>query len=225
MEIAEIIQRSSQLVLAGILTHSGHVYDASSPGEIPNVHAAAVKAMISVKRVLHEAGFKNISISVGDTPSSTLLDEFESEIDEIRPGNFIFYDWMQVELGSCVEEDIAAAVVCPVISKNYDRNEITIYGGRVHLSSETTVNESGQKCFGKVARPMEDFTGWTQSLSDVNLFSLSQEHGCMSAPREIVNSIQIGDVLVILPIHACITADLHSTFQTLDGKILDSFRL
>ncbi|MFC2164174.1 alanine racemase [Acidobacteriota bacterium] len=45
LEIADIIQKSSHLVLTGILTHAGHVYNSSSPSEILSVHSAAVEAL------------------------------------------------------------------------------------------------------------------------------------------------------------------------------------
>ena len=53
-----------------------------------------------------------------------------------------------------------------------------------------------------------------------NVISLSQEHGVLEMTPEVIESISIGDLLVIIPIHSCITANLHSQFQTMGGDIL-----
>ena len=67
---------------------------------------------------------------MGDTPAATLCTNFNG-VDEIRPGNFVFYDLMQHSLGVCAIEDIAVKMVCPVIAKHVSRNEIVIFGGAV----------------------------------------------------------------------------------------------
>jgi hypothetical protein len=43
---------------------------------------------------------------------------------EIRPGNFVFYDLMQQNIGACSIDDIALRVLCPVISKQSLRTKL-----------------------------------------------------------------------------------------------------
>ncbi len=93
--------------------------------------------------------YPKLIISIGDTPSCSIMENFEG-VDEIRPGNFIFYDLMQSQLGACDEQNIAVALACPVTAIHPNRNEIVIYGGGVHLSKEYLVNNNGVKSYGKV---------------------------------------------------------------------------
>jgi len=100
--------------------------------------------------------FPEIKSSIGDTPSCSLAENFE-HIDEIRPGNFVFFDLMQYNLGVCKLSNIAVCVACPVVDINRDRNHIVIYGGGVHLSKEFVI-QKGEKYFGLVVKLNE--IGW-----------------------------------------------------------------
>ncbi|MFW9778880.1 MAG: alanine racemase [Candidatus Heimdallarchaeota archaeon] len=218
----ESIIKREQFEFKGILTHAGQTYKASSPQQIWEVYKSSVERMNEVKTHLEAIGAYNIEISVGDTPSMSLVDDF-GKVDEIRPGSFVFYDLTQVALGAAREEDIAIGVACPVIAKNLDRGEIVVHGGAVHLSKETLRLASGDLAFGKVAVFSE--STWGASLEDVYVSNISQEHGVIKAPKEFIKGIKYGDVLVILPVHSCLTANLFTKFQTLEGNFISSFHI
>ena len=93
--------------------------------------------------------FPTLEYSVGDTPScSTEGISFEG-CTEIRPGNYAFYDIEQSIVGSCTTKQIATCLACPVVAKHFDRNQIVIYGGAVHLSKDNIIDDSiGKKIFG-----------------------------------------------------------------------------
>ena len=130
----------------------------------------------------------------------------------------MFYDLTQSQLGVCEESEIAIGVACPVIAKYPARNQVVIYGGAVHLSKEMLVDSKGVKSYGRVAVIGEDKKFYT--IPGASVISLSQEHGVLEMTPEVIESISIGDLLVIIPIHSCITANLHSQFLTMNGDIL-----
>ena len=133
-----------------------------------------------------------------------------SGVDEIRPGNFVYYDLMIVENGSCLEEDMAIAVACPIIALHPERSELIVHGGAVHLSKEALCYESGMVIYGKVADPEGD--AWSASIPGAYVRNISQEHGVIQADDDWINSKSIGDVVYLLPVHACLTADLFDDF-------------
>jgi D-serine deaminase-like pyridoxal phosphate-dependent protein len=47
---------------------------------------------------------------------------------------------------------------------------------------------------------------------------LSQEHGIIKMPKENFDSINIGDMLAVLPVHSCLTANLMKEYTTTDGQ-------
>ncbi len=126
--------------------------------------------------------------------------------DEIRPGNFVFFDVMQYHIGSCLLDDIAVAIACPIVSVYPKRNELIIYGGAIHLSKEFIETDNDFKLFGYVV----ELTGnsWGAPLSGAYVSSISQEHGIVKMPQKFISKFKPGDVLGILPVHSCLTTNL-----------------
>jgi D-serine deaminase-like pyridoxal phosphate-dependent protein len=219
--VARTVIQAPHLNLAGILTHAGNTYKERSKTAVLQTHHQTITRLKAVQSHLKNAEIY-VAISIGDTPGCTLATQFEG-IDEIRPGNFIFYDLMQVQIGACRLEDIAVAAACPVVGIYPDQQRIAIYGGAIHLSKETIQLEGGGMSYGRIALPTP--TGW-QTTSDANtLYSLSQEHGLIHATPELINHVQIGDLLLVLPIHSCLTANLLKRYLTLDGEWIEMANL
>jgi len=217
VRVATEIDKASHLTLQGLLTHAGHSYHAQSTDEIRRVYRDTVLRMTHVRDGLLSQGFKDIEISVGDTPACTLVDDF-SAVDEVRPGNFVFYDVMQLDLGVCSEEEIAVAVACPVVAKHEERNEAVLYGGAIHLSKESIVGPDGARLFGYVALPREN--GWGPVVQGAYVSSLSQEHGIARLPGHVLEGLHVGDVLMVLPVHSCLTVSLLKVYRSLDGETI-----
>ena len=136
--------------------------------------------------------------------------------DEIRPGNFVFYDVTQLKIGSCDWYNIALAVKCPVVDINRHRNEAVIYGGGVHFSKDRIDRPGNRPLYGMVAENHNDY--WGNIISGVELVSLSQEHGVMHCTDDFLDGLHVGDVVTVLPVHSCMTADLMKIYHMNDGK-------
>jgi D-serine deaminase-like pyridoxal phosphate-dependent protein len=214
------IREIEKLQFVGLLTHSGHSYYKKDKCEIEEVYADTVIKLKNIQERLFLQGFPSVKLSIGDTPTCSVITDF-SEVDEIRPGNFVFYDVLQLELGVCEEKDIAVALACPVVAKHEERNEIVLYGGAIHLSKDVIYREDETHSYGLVALP--EGKGWGKSLKDTFVKSISQEHGIIKTTPDIIKKVNIGDILYILPIHSCLTADAMKKYFTLDGKELNYF--
>lgn len=212
------IEAASQLSLAGLLTHAGHSYRVRGDiSAIRAIYQETVERLNAARDALLETGQENLQISLGDTPCCSVVDDF-SAVDEIRPGNFVFYDVMQVQIGACQETDIALAVACPVVAKHAADRRIVVYGGAVHLSKEQALDDTGAPYFGRVALPTPD--GWSEPVPGCAVISLSQEHGIVRASEALFEQVQIGDVLMILPVHSCLAANLLRGYRTLSDEYL-----
>jgi D-serine deaminase-like pyridoxal phosphate-dependent protein len=214
VRVATEIDEAPRLALRGLLAHAGHAYHAQSTAEIRRVYRDTVLRMTQVRDGLLSKGFKDVEISVGDTPTCTLADNF-SGVDEVRPGNFVFHDVMQLELGVCTEEEIAVAVACPVVAKHEERSEAVLYGGAIHLSKESIEGRAGAPIFGYVMLPEEN--GWGPVVQGAYVAALSQEHGMVRLPGDVLESIRVGDLLMVLPVHSCLTVSLLRAYRDLDG--------
>lgn len=214
--VINLISENPKLTFKGFLTHTGHTYEAKSTNEIFSRHFDTLLKLKSLKQK-YMKDFPNIEISMGDTPSASICNTFTG-VDEIRPGNFVFYDLMQQNLGVCHFDDIAVKVVCPVVSKHLSRNEIVIYGGAVHLSKESIININGKKMFGRVIIYKNGEKKLLESLNYVS--KLSQEHGTIKVTQNQFKNFNVGDLIEIIPVHSCLTANLMGHFQTTDGELI-----
>ena len=213
--------RRPGLCLRGLLTHNGRTYAARTLGGLARIHADAMQKMRGARKALAGAGFEGLGISVGDTPSCSRLDDFAGA-DEIRPGNFVLHDVMQLELGTCGEEAIAAAVACPVVSTHPARDEAVIYGGAIHLSKEELPTSREGRIYGRVCRRRG--SGWGRILPATVVTSLYQEHGIVKTIATELKKIKAGDVLFVLPVHSCLTVNLFEEYVRVDGLRIPTIR-
>ena len=207
-----VINSSEYLRFEGFYTHSGHSYKCRSKKEVEELVHPILEDLTKLKQEFDDP------ICFGDTPSCSVLNDF-GPINQISPGNFVFYDWTQFNIGSCSFDDIAVAMYCPVVAKYQDRNEILIHGGAVHFSKDSFKDDSGVPYFGVIAENKDK--GWGKVIDEVILKSISQEHGIVQCTPSYFNQVEIGDIIPILPIHSCLTADLMGSYLTLDGMYLD----
>jgi D-serine deaminase-like pyridoxal phosphate-dependent protein len=205
---------SEFLQFKGFYLHPGHTYYGVDKEKI---HEESREALHLLKERYH-ASFPDLVTRLGDTPGCAVMDEF-GDVDELGPGNFIFFDLMQVELGSCSKADIAVCLAVPVVDINFSRNEILIHGGGVHFAKDVLANTDGSKNFGEVVLLNEK--GWTILPHHSYLKSISQEHGVIKASKELLESVKVGDLLGILPVHSCMTADCMGEYLSLDGRWID----
>ena len=221
--IKKVLQaaKSSKLHFDGFLTHNGNSYHAQDKQELIHIQKNATENLLRLKKHF-QPQYPNILISVGDTPTCSQL-PVATGIDEIRPGNFVFYDVMQFALGSCKMEHIAVAVICPVVSVHLNRLEAVIYGGAVHLSKELAILPPDPKPIYGLAVSWDGKNWDTANLSGM-VTSLSQEHGIVSLTQQGC-TLKPGDLMAILPVHSCLTADLMKKYMTLDGDEIEMMNL
>jgi len=215
--ILERVKESPLLQFAGFVAHDGHTYKQTERAAIEAIHRHTV-AQLQELRVRYSRQFPQLQLSVGDTPSCSMLDELRG-VDEIRPGNFVFYDLTQQRIGSNTYADIAVCMACPVVARHPERNELILYGGSVHFSKDTLPKEDGSVVYGAVVALTAE--GWTEPLEGLEVVSLSQEHGVVRATAGQFAKYQIGDVLGVLPVHSCLTADLMKGYLTTEGEWLE----
>lgn len=214
--LLETIGKSGILRFQGFLSHTGNTYSASSAKEIKKLHRTATDRMNFLKE-RYLSSFPDLILSLGDTPSFSMMDTV-CDIDEMRPGNFVFYDLMQQQLGACSCKDIAIAVACPVVASYPERNELVVYGGAIHFSKEHLM-QGKQKIYGLAVRFTEN--KWVPLEPAAPLTALSQEHGILHMDNRQIAAFQPGDLMYILPVHSCLTANLMGKYLTTTGKELD----
>ena len=201
------LDKGDQSQFHGFYIHDGGTYQARGVEEIKKRIQASHSALKKLKK-----RYPSAVTSLGDTPSASVLEELES-VDEITPGNLVYYDWMQVQIGSCKPDNVAVWVDVPV-AQELSGNKAIIHGGAVHFSKDFIIQDE-VKNYGQVLKPNEDhFTPADHCF----LSALSQEHGTVSGYKN--NLLQDDGSLRILPIHSCLTVNLFDHYRTPSGDII-----
>ena len=212
-----ISSNSYALNFMGFLSHAGHSYLARSKKEILEVHNTYLTKLDTLKKKFIQK-HPELIVSIGDTPTCSIAEDFQS-VDEIRPGNFVFYDATQLQIGSCIPDQIAIALMCPIVAKHKDRNTLIVHGGSVHFSSDHFLDKDGNKIFGLVAEPNQK--GWGKILKGAFLKKLSQEHGTVYVPKNEFDNYNVGDTISIIPAHSCIASHLMKEYILFNGDKVD----
>jgi D-serine deaminase-like pyridoxal phosphate-dependent protein len=152
-------------------------------------------------------------VSVGSTPTIVLADSFNEEITEVRPGNYVFYDYTQVALGTCKVSDCALTVLASIVGTYPDR--IVIDAGATALSKDQGPRQISPNCgYGQV---MADYEEGLLARS-ATIDSITQEHARISVPEDSRIHYKINDVIRILPNHSCLAANLFDEYVVLEGE-------
>lgn len=218
VEIPRQVNDAKSLNFAGILTHAGHSYDAQSKNEIIAIARHERDLMVLHAEKLREEGIDVPTVSIGSTPTMSLVDQLKG-IDEIRPGNYIFFDNYQATLGSCSFEDTALTVLAAIIHKSKDR--LVIDAGAIALSKDRGPVGLDPSCgYGRVL----DIEG---SDTGMRVSGLSQEHGEIDAgDNDAFERFSVGDRVQVLANHSCLTAAQHSHFNVVEnGEVVDRWEI
>jgi len=218
-QILERTKSSDKLKFSGFLGHAGHSYKSHSYEEIEATHTESISRILPLKDK-YKAAYPDLIISVGDTPTCSVVEDF-SMVDEIRPGNFVFYDIQQASIGSNTIDQIAVVMACPIVAIHPDKNELIMHGGGVHFAKDAFIDTKLGTIYGRIVAQTEN--GWGEILEGIYVKSLSQEHGILSATDEVIKNYKVGDLLYILPVHSCLTANCYKTYQLLSGEVIGRF--
>ncbi|TXT57304.1 MAG: D-threo-3-hydroxyaspartate dehydratase [Candidatus Thorarchaeota archaeon] len=222
IHLVKKIDQSKNLKFEGIMTHAGHSYYATSLHEIQQIAIQEQQIMIDFAQRLkkEDANLYPEVISIGSTPTIAVTDEIKEGITEVRPGNYVFYDYTQGDLGTCDFVDCALTVASSVLSSFPTR--LVLDAGATTLSKDlgpTQINQG--EYYGQV---IDDYE--SMSFSDsIRITSLSQEHGkCLLVRKDLVP--EAGEMLRILPNHSCLTANLFDYYYVVEKEnVVDRWKI
>ncbi|MEP6850536.1 MAG: alanine racemase [Acidobacteriota bacterium] len=218
--IPRAISDAANLKFAGILTHAGHSYDVKTVDEIKAVARHERDVMVDLAETLRRGGIEVPTVSIGSTPTIKHVDHLNG-IDEVRPGNYIFFDAYQATLGSCRFEDTALTVLAAVVHRDRSRKRLVVDAGGIALSKDRGPAHIDPTCgYGHVLDIEGNETG-------MRVTSLSQEHGEIGSDDDsLIDKFPVGSRLRILANHSCLTAAQHSHYNVIEkGEIVDQWKI
>lgn len=197
LPIAQAIQAAPNLRLAGVATHAGHAYGATSDEQLQAAALSEAGAVVKAAETLRAAGMTVPTVAVGSTPTASRVASVRG-ITEMRPGNYVFYDAMQVALGVATEEDCALTIIGTVLSRPTPQTAVVDVGSKM-LSSD------------RGAHGLDQMRGYGIVVGEPELVieRISEELSVVTLPEN--HPLTVGQRLQIIPNHACVAANLVDT--------------
>lgn len=151
------------------------------------------------KALCLEAGVEVPEVSSGGTPDFYKL-ETDARLTEYRPGVYIYNDRSLVANGACSVEDCALTVAATVVSRP---------------SSDRAATDAGSKALSSDLFGLQGH-GLVVGHPDISIPRLSEEHGHLALSGES-SKLAVGDVLRIVPNHACVVSNLFDHVHLVRG--------
>ncbi|MDM5327128.1 D-TA family PLP-dependent enzyme [Neobacillus sp. CF12] len=211
VSLAKAIMTHLKLKLGGIYTHAGHSYAARSYKEIEAIGLEEGLAVVESANECEAAGINIPVRSVGSTPTYNIAGKVPG-VTEIRPGNAVFFDGIQVGLGVTSAENCALTLLASVVG---------VYKNRI-------IFDTGSKslCLDKGAHGNQTVTGFGQIVGhpEVNIERLSEEHGVGVLLQE--TNLKLNDKVQIIPNHACTVVNQFDEYVVHEnGHVIDSWKV
>ena len=202
--LAEIADRAAGLRLDGLFCYPGHIW------ALPEVQEPL---LAQVSDLLYETlghwaehGMEATIVSGGSTPTC-FQSHLMPEINEIRPGTYVFNDVNTWRGGFCRLEDCAARIISTVVSNSVP-GQVVLDAGSKTLTSDLCVPtpQSGH--------------GYLPAFPDAKIVKLSEEHAQVDV-RECKPAPSLGERVAIIPNHICPCVNLQDRFwwKAEDGSI------
>lgn len=192
--------RRQGLSPAGVFTYPGHGGSVGAPeGAAVDQADALRRAVVSLEEHQIEAQI----VSAGSTPTAEF--SLDPVITEIRPGEYVFYDYDNYRIGDCESSNIALFLASTVVSDQ----------GHEHV-----IVDAGTKALAREGGPD---TGYGHVPSyDAVLTQLNEYHGFLRLPKGAVRP-SVGERVAIVPNHVCPVVNSFEELIIVDstGKLID----
>jgi len=193
LEMAKHIAAAPGLTFGGLMTYPD-----------TNRHAEAERWLADAVQVLADAGLPAETVSSGGTPG--MWHTPSSVVTEYRPGTYIYFDRSQVAAGVATYADCALVVRTTVISRP---------------TPDRAIIDAGSKALTSDLLGLEGY-GYVLTYPEAAITALSEEHGIVDLSKCDTRP-EIGDVIEIIPNHACPVSNLYDfVYLSTGGRIIET---
>jgi D-serine deaminase-like pyridoxal phosphate-dependent protein len=204
VEVGRAVADLPGLRLRGVFTHAGHGYLAEPKAAVDGIALEEGERLSAAAAALRAASLPVEEVSVGSTPTAARAMGVAG-VTECRPGNYVFHDASQVELGTCGLEDCALTILATVVSVPAPDRAVVDAGSKTLSSDPLRPRPGGYgRVLGRASR----------------VEKLSEEHGVLAVAEG--DGFRVGDRVRILPNHACVVANLHDCLVGVSGERVEA---
>lgn len=204
-DIAMEINNMTNLNLTGIYTFKSLIYEGKATQDRDAAGFEEGHLMGKIADELRSQGIDIVDISAGSTPTAESVAK-TGLVTEIRPGTYIFKDYMLYKQKVTGLEDIAAHIYATVVSTPRDDYAI-IDGGTKTFPMDIQLNQPPY---------YYPSYGVIEGNDDLVLDRMNEEHGIITSRRGQTGLI-VGQKLKVIPIHICPAINMQNHVYLYDG--------
>lgn len=207
-DLCRLVLELPNLELDGIFTFRGPSFPGSEGRTVVELGLEEGRIMVDLAQGLRASGIPIPTVSVGGTPTSRAAAQVPG-VTEVRPGTYVFSDWMMTSGGHVSDEEVALSILCTVVSRP--------------ASDKATV-DGGSKTFSGDSIPAKyNLPGYARAVGmGAYVESMSEEHGVVRLGAGV--DPQIGDRIAFHPLHVCPTVNLSDELIGVrNGRVEEAF--
>lgn len=206
--LAKEITALDGIRLTGIYTFKSLVYQDEPTQDKVIAGTEEGDMMQKIAQSIRQEGVPIEEISAGSTPTGLEVAK-TGKVTEVRPGTYIFNDFMLTKEGAAEMKDIAVRMYATVVSTP---------------CSEYAVIDGGTKTFPMDIIPQTPpyyYPGYAvvAGNDDLQLLRMNEEHGILSSKKGDTG-LHVGDIVELIPIHVCTAINMQNDVYLYDGQTL-----
>lgn len=203
VDLAKAVAALPNLRLTGIYTFKSLVLHGAPTQDNDAAGKEEAQLMYDIAQAIRAAGVDVQDISVGSTPTWRQAAE-TGLVTEVRPGTYIFGDWMLTRENCATFDQIAVRLYATVVSTPAPGYAILDGGTKtfpmdIPLDAEPYHYPGYAIPIGKDGQP-----DWNLQLRRMN-----EEHGILTAQNG-ETGLTVGQVLELVPIHVCTAVNMQN---------------
>ena len=211
---AQALAPLQNLRFRGISTHPGQVYGRTDYEGVKEIAKLEMDTLKAAADALAEAGFPCELITSGSTPTFKEV-VAKGSTTVTHPGNYTFFDKIQMALGVAEEKDCALRILATVISNPREGVYLFDAGAKCLGLDQGAHGNSGIQGFGHVVGHPE-----------LTIVGLSEEVAKVTVKDGASTSLKVGDKVEIIPNHSCSSANNTTWFTCVRGdEVVDSMEV
>jgi D-serine deaminase-like pyridoxal phosphate-dependent protein len=188
LDLARLLETTPGVSYGGLMTYAR-----------PGTRASAESFLKKARDLAQHVGLETKVISTGGSPEMW-LDEGLGIVTEYRAGTYAYFDRSLIELGACTLEDCALSVAATVVSVP---------------TSDRAILDAGSKALTSDLLGLTGY-GVVPSLGNAVIYAVNEEHGYLDISGLETKPV-VGDVVRILPNHACPVSNLFDRVVLVSG--------
>lgn len=206
VSLATEIEQMSNLNLTGIYTFKSLIYQGATTTDPEIAGQEEGELMKQIAEDMEAAGINLTDISAGSTPTGLSVAR-TGMVTEIRPGTYIFKDYMLYKEGITKLEDVAAHFYATVVSTPTEEYAV-IDGGTKTFPMDIQLN---------VAPYYYPSYAIIEENDDLQLKRMNEEHGIITS-QSGKTGLKVGQKIKLTPVHVCTAVNMQNQVYIYDGN-------